>query len=140
MTGFFGMNFRYFGLLDYPNALYVFGAVCITIRITSYNVCYTKLLRVSGHLDLHARFEEQAAALLGTETALLFGSGFLTNRITSYNVCYTKLLRAVHDAADARVAIPIRAETRSLNLAMSAAVAVGEALRQTGGYPAFQAK
>ncbi len=34
---------------------------------------------VSGHLDLHARFEEQAAALLGTETALLFGSGFLTN-------------------------------------------------------------
>lgn len=47
---------------------------------------------------------------------------------------------AVHDAADARVAIPIRAETRSLNLAMSAAVAVGEALRQTGGYPAFQAK
>jgi len=33
MTGFFGMNFRYFGLLDYPNALYVFGAVCITIAV-----------------------------------------------------------------------------------------------------------
>jgi 8-amino-7-oxononanoate synthase len=34
---------------------------------------------VSGHLDLHAEFEAAAAALIGTETALLFGSGFLVN-------------------------------------------------------------
>jgi tRNA (cytidine/uridine-2'-O-)-methyltransferase len=37
----------------------------------------------------------------------------------------------VADAADARLRIPIRAELRSLNLAMAAALAVGEALRQT---------
>jgi len=37
-------------------------------------------------------------------------------------------------AADARVVIPIRPELRSLNVAMSAAMAVSEALRQTG-YP-----
>jgi len=35
-------------------------------------------------------------------------------------------------AADARVVIPIRPDLRSLNVAMSAAMAVGEALRQTG--------
>jgi tRNA (cytidine/uridine-2'-O-)-methyltransferase len=34
-------------------------------------------------------------------------------------------------AADARVKIPIRPELRSLNVAMAAAMAVGEALRQT---------
>ena len=35
-------------------------------------------------------------------------------------------------AADARLRIPIRKELRSLNLAMAAALAAGEALRQTG--------
>jgi tRNA (cytidine/uridine-2'-O-)-methyltransferase len=42
---------------------------------------------------------------------------------------------AVADSCDARVRIPIRAEVRSLNLAMAAALAVGEALRQTRGLP-----
>jgi tRNA (cytidine/uridine-2'-O-)-methyltransferase len=34
-------------------------------------------------------------------------------------------------AADARLVIPIRPSLRSLNVAMAAAVAIGEALRQT---------
>ena len=37
----------------------------------------------------------------------------------------------VHAAADARVVIPIRAEARSLNLAVSAGIGLFEALRQT---------
>jgi tRNA (cytidine/uridine-2'-O-)-methyltransferase len=37
----------------------------------------------------------------------------------------------VATAADARLAIPIRAALRSLNVAMAAAMALGEALRQT---------
>ena len=37
----------------------------------------------------------------------------------------------VHDAADARLRIPIRADLRSLNVAVTAAMALGEALRQT---------
>lgn len=43
---------------------------------------------------------------------------------------------AVHDAADARLVVPIRAGMRSLNVAQTAAIAVAEALRQTGGFPA----
>jgi tRNA (cytidine/uridine-2'-O-)-methyltransferase len=39
---------------------------------------------------------------------------------------------AVLAAADARLKVPIRKELRSLNVAMAAAMAVGEALRQTG--------
>jgi tRNA (cytidine/uridine-2'-O-)-methyltransferase len=42
----------------------------------------------------------------------------------------------VHAAADARLLIPIRPETRSLNVVTAAALALGEALRQTGGFPA----
>jgi tRNA (cytidine/uridine-2'-O-)-methyltransferase len=41
----------------------------------------------------------------------------------------------VHAAADARIAIPMRSELRSLNVAVSAAIVLGEALRQTGGFP-----
>jgi tRNA (cytidine/uridine-2'-O-)-methyltransferase len=40
---------------------------------------------------------------------------------------------AVHNAADARLRIPMRADMRSLNVAMAAAMVAGEALRQTGG-------
>lgn len=39
---------------------------------------------------------------------------------------------AVADRADARLKIPIRPPLRSLNIAMAAAMALGEALRQTG--------
>jgi tRNA (cytidine/uridine-2'-O-)-methyltransferase len=39
----------------------------------------------------------------------------------------------VHDAADARLRIPLRPGLRSLNVALAAAMAAGEALRQTGG-------
>lgn len=42
----------------------------------------------------------------------------------------------VHAAADARLRIPIRAEARSMNLAVSAGLVLWEALRQTGGLPA----
>ncbi len=41
----------------------------------------------------------------------------------------------VHEGSDARVIIPIRPETRSLNVTVSAAIALAEALRQTGGFP-----
>jgi tRNA (cytidine/uridine-2'-O-)-methyltransferase len=40
----------------------------------------------------------------------------------------------VHTAADARLFIPIQAETRSLNVIAAAAIGLGEALRQTGGF------
>lgn len=42
---------------------------------------------------------------------------------------------AVADACDARVRIPMRPQVRSMNLASSAALALGEALRQTARLP-----
>jgi tRNA (cytidine/uridine-2'-O-)-methyltransferase len=45
---------------------------------------------------------------------------------------------SVHNAADARLCIPMRTDLRSLNIAVSAAMVMSEALRQTGGFAASQ--
>ena len=42
----------------------------------------------------------------------------------------------VHQTADARIVIPMNPNARSINMAVSAAMAVGEALRQTNLFPA----
>jgi tRNA (cytidine/uridine-2'-O-)-methyltransferase len=42
----------------------------------------------------------------------------------------------VHDAADARLLIPMREGLRSLNVALACAMLTGEALRQLKGFPA----
>lgn len=42
---------------------------------------------------------------------------------------------ALHDGADARITIPMAAGMRSLNVAVSASMVLGEALRQTGTFP-----
>ncbi len=41
----------------------------------------------------------------------------------------------VHDAVDARIVIPMASGARSLNVAIAGAMALGEALRQTDGFP-----
>jgi tRNA (cytidine/uridine-2'-O-)-methyltransferase len=42
----------------------------------------------------------------------------------------------VHARADARLLIPLRAGLRSINVAQAGAMVLGEALRQTNGFPA----
>ena len=86
-----------------------------TGRITSYNVCYTKLLRPDTVRSVTLDSVVPMQLALGQEHALMldrsvenvftdcaadeacnsrFPEGFAElNRITSYNVCYTKLLR-----------------------------------------------
>lgn len=41
----------------------------------------------------------------------------------------------VHQSAETRLLIPMRPDLRSINVAVSCAMAVGEALRQTNGFP-----
>ena len=105
---------RRFGCLDRsgtPDRLrcaVVYGRLfCDQIRITSYNVCYTKLLRTMhaeythyvhtalGHIalknnDIDAALEHliESGKVISTPRLSSYGP-----RITSYNVCYTKLLR-----------------------------------------------
>ncbi len=74
------------------------------------------LLTTKGATRLpQARFEAGDTLLLGAESC-----GVPEN---------------VHARADLRVAIPLVAGRRSLNVAVAAAMVLGEALRQTGGWP-----
>ncbi len=43
----------------------------------------------------------------------------------------------IHQAADARIIIPMQPGLRSLNVAVTAAMILGEALRQTGTFPSL---
>jgi tRNA (cytidine/uridine-2'-O-)-methyltransferase len=47
---------------------------------------------------------------------------------------------AVQDSADLRVRVPMRRGLRSLNVALAAAMVLGEALRQTGSWPAGESE
>jgi tRNA (cytidine/uridine-2'-O-)-methyltransferase len=74
------------------------------------------LLTTHGDLPYHRfRFRADDTLLLGRESA--------------------GVPEAVHQAAAARLRIPLRPETRSLNMALAAAMVLGEALRQTEQFP-----
>lgn len=84
-------------------------------------------------------------ASLGTRRLVLFTTksresaydfGFSSDDVLLFGKESAGVPPAVADACDARVRIPIRAEVRSMNLATTAALALGEGLRQTGGLPA----
>ncbi len=45
---------------------------------------------------------------------------------------------AVHGRADGRIVIPMKPDARSINMAVSAGMILGEALRQLGGFPRLQ--
>jgi tRNA (cytidine/uridine-2'-O-)-methyltransferase len=75
------------------------------------------LLTTSGETRLeNARFEDGDVLLLGSESA--------------------GVPDGIHALAGLRIRIPQVAGTRSLNIAVAAGIALAEALRQTGGWPA----
>jgi tRNA (cytidine/uridine-2'-O-)-methyltransferase len=46
----------------------------------------------------------------------------------------------VHDAADARIVIPMSPKLRSINVAMAAAMVLGDALKRTGHFSRMKNK
>lgn len=68
-------------------------------------------------------------ALPHTDFAFLPGDVLLLGRESA------GVPEAVHAAANGRIRIPQVAGTRSLNVALAGAMILGEALRQTGGFP-----
>jgi tRNA (cytidine/uridine-2'-O-)-methyltransferase len=61
--------------------------------------------------------------------------GYATDDILLFGRESAGVPEVVQLAADARLRIPMRPGLRSLNVALAAAMAAGEALRQTGGMP-----
>ena len=97
-----------------------------------------------GHVDIlrhadWAAFERQAAGRI----VLLTTKGSIRLDVAEFQADDILLMGSegsgvpddVHARADLRLRIPLAAGMRSLNVAVSAGIALSEALRQTGGWP-----
>ena len=91
----------------------------------------------------HASFNAFRATLGGARLVLFttaaetspYDFGFEASDVLLFGKESGGVPAPVAAACDAKLKIPIRAEVRSFNLATSAAIALGEALRQTEGFP-----
>ncbi|HVF83841.1 MAG TPA: tRNA (cytidine(34)-2'-O)-methyltransferase [Sphingomicrobium sp.] len=91
----------------------------------------------------HADFDAFRASLPGRRLVLLttkasvsaYDFSFDPNDILLFGKESGGVPPMVAQACDAHVRLPMRPQVRSLNLAMSTALALGEALRQTGSLP-----
>jgi len=109
-------------------------------RVRRTAMDYIDHVTVARHADFEA-----FRATLGSQRLVLFTT---KSRHSAYDFCFMAddvllfgkesagVPLAVAEACDARVRIPIRPEVRSFNLATTTALALGEAVRQTGTLPA----
>jgi tRNA (cytidine/uridine-2'-O-)-methyltransferase len=103
---------------------------------------YARAASVSRHADWDAFAADRAAA--GRRIVLLTTKGAVRLDEFVFTPGDTLLLGSesagvpdhVHAAIPARVRIPLRAGFRSLNVSVTAGIALAEALRQTKGLPA----
>lgn len=99
---------------------------------------YIEMAALTRHIDF-ARFEDQRRqqdrrlVLLSTRAELPYTRfAFADGDVLLLGRESAGVPQAVHDCADARLTIPMRGGGRSLNVALAAAMVVGEALRQIG--------
>jgi tRNA (cytidine/uridine-2'-O-)-methyltransferase len=80
------------------------------------------------------RQEHHRLVLFTTKATMSYlDYGFETGDVLLFGRESAGVPEDIHAAADARLVIPMRAGLRSLNVAIAAAMAAGEALRQAGG-------
>lgn len=99
---------------------------------------YAQAAEVRRHVDWPA-FAAQASGRLVLMTTRggtrLDAASFRADDILLFGSEGSGVPAGVHDRADLRIRIPLAAGMRSLNLAVACGIALGEALRQTGGWP-----
>ena len=99
---------------------------------------YLEMAVLTRHVDL-ARFEERRRSedrrmiLFSTRASQPYTQfAFADGDILLFGRESAGVPDHVHETADARLVIPMKGGGRSLNLALSAAMAIGEAIRQVG--------
>ena len=80
--------------------------------------------------------EHRRLVLLSTKAAIPYAQfGFGPEDIILMGQESAGVPQDVHDAAGARILIPMKPGERSLNVSLACAMVTGEALRQTAGFP-----
>jgi tRNA (cytidine/uridine-2'-O-)-methyltransferase len=103
---------------------------------------YLETVALTRHRSWHAfeawrRLVRRRLILFTTKASLPYlDFNFAADDVLLFGRESAGVAEAVHTAAEARLVIPMRPGMRSLNVAMAAALAASEALRQTGGMPA----
>lgn len=98
---------------------------------------HVEIVRHAGFDDFRATIGARRLVLFTTRgSGSLYDFAFRPDDILLFGKESAGVPAAVAEACQARVRIPMRPQVRSMNLASSAAVALGEALRQTGTLPA----
>ena len=99
---------------------------------------YLEMAALTRHVDLDAferrrRAEKRRLVLFSTRAALPYTAfEFSGDDVLLFGRESAGVPDHVHELADARLLIPMPGGGRSLNIAMSVAMAVGEAIRQMG--------
>lgn len=102
---------------------------------------YLDRVRLTRHASWQAfeawRRQERARLVLLTTRATTpyLDHAYRADDVLTFGRESAGVPQEVHEAADARLVVPMRAGLRSLNVAMTCAMVAGEALRQTGGFP-----
>lgn len=108
-------------------------------RVRRAAMDYIDHVTVARHADFDA-----FRATVGSRRLVLFTTnsrssaydfGFLADDVLLFGKESAGVPAAIADACDARLRIPMRPQVRSMNLATAAALALGEALRQTATLP-----
>ncbi|MBW8909663.1 MAG: tRNA (cytidine(34)-2'-O)-methyltransferase [Mesorhizobium sp.] len=99
---------------------------------------YLEMAALTRHDDWHAfenwrRANTRRMVLLTTKAATVYTDfAFGAGDILLFGRESAGVTEEVHQAADARLTIPMRPGARSINVALSVAMVAGEALRQLG--------
>ncbi|OPZ78420.1 MAG: tRNA (cytidine(34)-2'-O)-methyltransferase [Alphaproteobacteria bacterium ADurb.Bin438] len=98
---------------------------------------YIDLKKIKFHLSfedfLNSKSEDERIVLLTTKSSEnLYDFKFKENDILLFGKESAGVTDEIHEKSDARIRIPMKEGYRSLNLAISTAIAVSEGIRQTG--------
>ncbi|WP_028641770.1 tRNA (cytidine(34)-2'-O)-methyltransferase [Novosphingobium acidiphilum] len=97
---------------------------------------HVSIARHAGWAAFHATIGARRLVLFSTKAQQsAYDFGFAPDDVLLFGKESAGVPGAVADICDARLRIPMRPAVRSMNLATSAGLALGEALRQTGRLP-----
>ncbi len=97
---------------------------------------YLNLTRHASWEAFQQQFKDRRLVLLTTKTDVLYtGFEFHADDILMAGRESAGVPDDVHNICDARIRVPMAADIRSLNVAVSCSMVLGEALRQTQQFP-----
>ena len=119
------------------------GFVWSEPRLRRAGMDYMELASVTRHLSWTSFRESrpERLVLLTTQATVPFDDfAFNADDILLLGQESAGVPHHIHQNSGARIVIPMAPTARSLNVALAAAMVLGEALRQTGGFPVLKTK